>query len=167
MTINQPVLRKWIDALRSGKYTQTTGMLGEINDNGTRSYCCLGVLCEIAAQEGITEPKESANAISYDGVNTMPPGSVVRWFDPGNNFADYTWTIPRDQNKYPIEAGNCSEDNCSLCGDTQGVIGLSELNDTHKVPFTDIADAIEAAWGIDPLAEWEKELLAEQEMISV
>ncbi len=40
------IMYKWIKALKSGKYKQTTGELK--NKNG---YCCLGVLCEIKAKE--------------------------------------------------------------------------------------------------------------------
>lgn len=35
--------RKWIEALRSGRYRQTTGRLTD----GEGGYCCLGVLCAI------------------------------------------------------------------------------------------------------------------------
>ena len=38
--------KKWIDALRSGKYKQGRGQLVK----GDR-YCCLGVLCDVAKQE--------------------------------------------------------------------------------------------------------------------
>lgn len=37
------VKRKWIAALRSGKYRQATDSLYD----GSRGYCCLGVLCRI------------------------------------------------------------------------------------------------------------------------
>jgi hypothetical protein len=45
--------QKWIEALRSGKYTQTTGRLRSMAypDNqpqpAAASFCCLGVLCEV------------------------------------------------------------------------------------------------------------------------
>lgn len=35
--------KKWVEALRSGEYTQTIGMLKDHH-----GYCCLGVLCHIA-----------------------------------------------------------------------------------------------------------------------
>lgn len=44
--------KKWIDALRSGKYKQTTGALRRQSDNEV-GYCCLGVLCEVAGLERI------------------------------------------------------------------------------------------------------------------
>jgi hypothetical protein len=34
---------KWLEALRSGKYQQTTGEL-----RGGDKFCCLGVLCDVA-----------------------------------------------------------------------------------------------------------------------
>lgn len=44
--MKRDVMRKWVKALRSGKYKQTTGVLK--NELG---YCCLGVLCDIKAKE--------------------------------------------------------------------------------------------------------------------
>ena len=35
--------KKWVEALRSGKYKQGTGLLFD-----GEKYCCLGVLCEVA-----------------------------------------------------------------------------------------------------------------------
>lgn len=33
---------RWVDALRSGKYEQTTGVLQD-----SKGYCCLGVACKV------------------------------------------------------------------------------------------------------------------------
>lgn len=38
---------KWLEALRSGKYDQTSGQLRQGN-----SFCCLGVLCDIFSPSG-------------------------------------------------------------------------------------------------------------------
>lgn len=51
--MNKENVRKWVKALRSGKYKQarnslagpTTNVMGEETGYG---YCCLGVVCEIA-----------------------------------------------------------------------------------------------------------------------
>lgn len=45
--------RKWVAALRSGKYKQGTRMLKYTGINGTFEYCCLGVLCEVAKLETV------------------------------------------------------------------------------------------------------------------
>ena len=44
--MNKKVKKKWLKALRSGKYKQTTGQLKRDN-----KFCCLGVLCDIHAKE--------------------------------------------------------------------------------------------------------------------
>lgn len=46
-TPNKARLRQWVKALRSGKYKQDTGRLGDAKTG----YCCLGVAC-IAAEVG-------------------------------------------------------------------------------------------------------------------
>ena len=38
------VMKKWVEALRSGEYKQGIGWLVDNDDN----FCCLGVLCNIA-----------------------------------------------------------------------------------------------------------------------
>lgn len=40
ITIKQA--RKWVNALRSGKYSQTKGCLQD-----SKGYCCLGVACDV------------------------------------------------------------------------------------------------------------------------
>jgi hypothetical protein len=46
--LDEVVKIRWIDALLSGDYSQGTDRLR----TGDR-FCCLGVLCDLAAQEGI------------------------------------------------------------------------------------------------------------------
>lgn len=40
------IKEKWVNALRSGDYDQTQGVLKTLNQDGEFHYCCLGVLCE-------------------------------------------------------------------------------------------------------------------------
>lgn len=74
---------KWIEKLRSGKYTQGTGAL---NENG--SYCCLGVLCEVYMEEtgdGKWIPVDRTNAMAFKTYNSgmhhsgFPPHAVIEW----------------------------------------------------------------------------------------
>lgn len=44
--MNQEIKKKWVEALRSGNYPQGRGYL-KCEDR----YCCLGVLCQIYAEE--------------------------------------------------------------------------------------------------------------------
>lgn len=42
MSDSQTILRRWVEALRSGEYQQTTGTLGQINSDGSKSCEVLG-----------------------------------------------------------------------------------------------------------------------------
>ena len=46
---------KWVAALRSGEFEQTQEVLVLEDDDGKKSYCCLGVACVLAIREGIAE----------------------------------------------------------------------------------------------------------------
>jgi hypothetical protein len=53
--------QKWLKALRSGKYAQTTGTLCKVSGTGdslNKSYCCLGVLAEVLVDECVLPPTE-------------------------------------------------------------------------------------------------------------
>lgn len=46
------IKKKWVDALRSGKYRQARMQLKERNPGRHCSYCCLGVLCNVIDPKG-------------------------------------------------------------------------------------------------------------------
>lgn len=50
---------KWVRALRSGKFKQTSGALHD-----STGYCCLGVACELFIPETAKQPKGS-RTVSY------------------------------------------------------------------------------------------------------
>lgn len=66
---------KWIAALRSGNYKQTTGVLKRETD-GAVSYCCLGVLCELAS-------KEIENVWPFVLSSGILPSNVAQWAQHG------------------------------------------------------------------------------------
>lgn len=41
--------KKWVKALRSGDFKQTSQRLSRKNELGDMSFCCLGVLCEVSS----------------------------------------------------------------------------------------------------------------------
>lgn len=49
--MNKKIAKKWVRALRSGKYKKTKGTLCRVSNNGNKSYCCLGVLTELYNKE--------------------------------------------------------------------------------------------------------------------
>lgn len=71
------IMRKWVRALRSGKFEQYTG--GALRDvEGWRvSYCCLGVLCELHRTS--TKTKMQWNGSFYHDTESFPPRGVLRW----------------------------------------------------------------------------------------
>lgn len=50
----------WVDALRSGKYSQTKKRLHD--ENG---FCCLGVFCDLIDPNGWVETKDDCNSVFY------------------------------------------------------------------------------------------------------
>jgi hypothetical protein len=72
------VFRKWVEELRSGNYKQISGQLREADYNefdkdehgrpkvvAVKGFCCLGVLCDIAAKDG----GEQWNDVAYNSLN--------------------------------------------------------------------------------------------------
>ena len=66
LTENQ---KKWISALRSGKYKQGKKKL-RVGD----SYCCLGVACEVLGIEGVKDPE---GYYCYSNLFAVAPMRVV------------------------------------------------------------------------------------------
>ena len=107
----------WVEALRSGKYSQGENWL-----RTDRGYCCLGVACEISGlvtwRDGGPDHFRSVNtfeAISGTGTKTQELADDVRlWL----GLADADGSIPGEES-------------------------LASINDSGR-PFTAIADIIEA-----------------------
>ncbi len=72
--MKQRVKKKWLQALRSGKYVQADGSLRENAD----SFCCLGVLCDLYAKEHGKRWKFDAR-YSFGGEEAYPPSDVLTW----------------------------------------------------------------------------------------
>lgn len=48
--MNPEVKKRWVEALRSGKYEQGDGRLRRYR-SGVETFCCAGVLCDILAED--------------------------------------------------------------------------------------------------------------------
>jgi hypothetical protein len=68
----------WIKALLSGEYKQ--GRHALLEDG---RYCCLGVLCELAKQDGVRVSKKpgrgSDTRVAFGGRYGYLPAAVVQW----------------------------------------------------------------------------------------
>jgi hypothetical protein len=71
------ITRRWIEALRSGEYEQGRGFL-KLDGR----YCCLGVLCDLAAKDGAFE--WAGEPLHADTL----PRPVAEWADAGSQQID-------------------------------------------------------------------------------
>lgn len=119
-------MKKWVKALRSGKYKQGQGVLKQTNGENKTFHCCLGVLCELYNDQMRKNKKKTLcekiqHGIHYiDKCHEKLPEIVKEWADMNDNLG---WFC--DQN---------DRDNC-----------LSDLNDDGK-KFKTIANIIEKNW---------------------
>jgi hypothetical protein len=86
--MNKEVARLWIDALRSGEYKHTSGRL--VRGTDSLSYCCLGVLCELAVEKGVELTKTPYDdeglgyrVSNFTYIGVLPP-TVQTWAGCGD-----------------------------------------------------------------------------------
>lgn len=72
MPIDKEFGKKWISALRSGKYPQGTHRL-----NRQGKYCCLGVACEVAGIK--PELSTTEGTFSYNCSTASAPESLLKY----------------------------------------------------------------------------------------
>jgi hypothetical protein len=120
--MNKVMKRKWLAALRSGKFQQGNGLLrreaidpttGEI----TTTHCCLGVLCE--AIKGVARVHDA-------------PHPEQRYSPVG-----FAYECVRDYTALP----STLRDAAGLTDEDEGI--LIEANDTAGWTFDDIANYVE------------------------
>ena len=70
--MNKDIKKQWVDALRSGKYTQ--GFKFMRKDNGT--FCALGVLCDLVDPSLWTRTGDGT--WRHDGYSAIPSDSALK-----------------------------------------------------------------------------------------
>ena len=82
--------KKWIAALLSNTFQQTRGTLHD-----TDGYCCLGVACEVAIDNGLqveVHHNDISSQVSYDEQLEILPKAVQEWLglktDAGELYLD-------------------------------------------------------------------------------
>ncbi|BAU40152.1 hypothetical protein [Ralstonia phage RSP15] len=73
--MNPRIKAKWLAALRSGEYKQGQEQLRDDQNN----FCCLGVLCNIHAQENPDFAARQKKTTAYDGEQGLLPKVVSKW----------------------------------------------------------------------------------------
>lgn len=111
--------KKWVEALRSGEYQQTTKNLHDKN-----GFCCLGVACDLYGKEKGIEweaPKvQGDTGLQFIGSEAILPSLVKEWLGL------------RDNGSYYYTPGTKEEN-----------LGLASANDSGNT-FLEIADIIES-----------------------
>jgi hypothetical protein len=138
--MNPEIKQLWLDALRSGKYEQGKLMLKPTES----SYCCLGVLCEIAQERNIGEyipseehrgftfkHKDSDDCYDYYYEDSELPYIVKQWAGLDN-----------ENPKVTMNERNIKEGYKGII-QSEKVLTLAELNDNFGYTFTDLANIIE------------------------
>lgn len=82
--MNKKIAKKWTKALRSRKYKKGMNFLCQVDDNGKKRHCCLGVLCELYQEEvgGLSVTKtvvDNETYISYSRKAGSLPKKVMLW----------------------------------------------------------------------------------------
>lgn len=124
--MNAEVRARWVAALRSGRYARGTGLLKITYTDGSTYHCCLGVLCELAVQDGLLDARVSA-------IGTG------KWHFRGSDGNGSTAVLPRVVQPW---AGLSSCDP-GVVGNDGVRVGLSVINDSNRYEFDGIADLIE------------------------
>lgn len=146
MSMNPEIKDEWIKALRSGDYVKGTGQLHGVEtdlDTGkvTHTFCCLGVLCELAVAAGVTDRaligteesgnyryfKKDGDAYDMDADVSFLPPSVQAW----SGLNTHNPRVP-----HVLDEGTAFE--------RQGSERVSDLNDNTYDTFEPIAALIES-----------------------
>ena len=91
--------KKWVAALRSGKYRQGRGAL--CRDD---SFCCLGVACDVYQKEvGGMQVRQVANMVQFNGETGVLPKVVRLWL---GTFDENPDLVGADTNTCPLAARN-------------------------------------------------------------
>lgn len=89
------VMKKWVKALRSGKYKKTEGALKE-KVKGKFGHCCLGVLCELYnidqkknKKKTIKEQELDTGCVSFNHEVAELPEVVKNWAGLSNHYGGF------------------------------------------------------------------------------
>lgn len=82
--MNPEIKEKWLTALRSGDYAQGKGFLCKVEEDGSKAYCCLGVLTDLYIQEMGFEWERGVSYLHFDEEIVMLPLSVRNWSSVSN-----------------------------------------------------------------------------------
>ena len=105
--MKQIIMKKWVKALRSGKFKQGAGTLKQFNSKGQAQHCCLGVLCELYNKEMKKNKKKMLSETTWNndsdfshgycklgGKKEDLPKDVMKWAGISNSMGAFTTDNP-------------------------------------------------------------------------
>ncbi len=81
-SMKKEIKEQWIKALRSGEYRQARGKLCKVNGKGNKSFCCLGVLTDLAIKSGEVDGSwriYDTSYMIYDTSNVLLSRNIIKW----------------------------------------------------------------------------------------
>lgn len=122
--MNPEIKARWLTKLRDPEARQTREDLK--NDEG---QCCLGLLCDIAVEDGIIDPpvawsRGNVTVYAYAGSMQVPPAGIIDW---AGLFGTYHF-------------GDSKSDANQLIDMNDGTLGRRNKD---RLTFPQIADMIE------------------------
>lgn len=129
--MKKEIKERWVAALRSGDYPQGTGFLQAIDKYGSR-FCCLGVLCDLAEQDGVIKQAEPLANVNGNEVHVTYNDS-----SPTAINGKTASLLPR-----PVQEWSGLDSTYPLLSGGGRFYALIDLND-EGTPFEEIADIIE------------------------
>jgi len=136
MNTNLKLIKEWIEALRSGKYTQGQSCLRSRGDK----FCCLGVLCDITSRKDweVVVFDEEYSYYSILEEDSVLPESILNLLNLEER--TLTFKISSENSKLlEILENYEEEDRVSELG----YYDLAQLNDSWELDFSQIADILE------------------------
>lgn len=129
--MKKEIANVWSKALRSGKYKQGRAALASQREDGSWSYCCLGVLCEVGKRKGVDLEilkRERGYSVRkfYSGHDTDLPPEIKNWSG-----------MESREGRYKNKHGSIRSLTIFNDGNNKGVVSRS---------FEEIADIIDEHW---------------------
>lgn len=108
--MNPNYKRAWIDALRSGEYTQGTTYLKRYwEKSGTTTHCCLGVLCVVGKVK--QHKPDSLGRVAFDGDNVHLTKALAKKFGLDQSVQEELMTMNDQDGKSFAEIADYIEKN--------------------------------------------------------
>jgi len=128
-------IKEWVKALRSGEYKQGQSYLR----NRDNKFCCLGVLCDLTNKKEWKVLLEEDDYCTILNEESVLPKSILNLLNLEEREPNFKISLENPKLIEILKENYKKEDRIN----TWGYYSLTELNDTWKLNFSQIADILE------------------------